>query len=370
MVFKKKIEISPLAAEPVYRQIADALRNAILSGELKEGDRLPPEAEFAASLSVNSRTLRKGLAILSAQKLITQTRGRGTLISFPQRKLTRIGLAVGSDAIPYGPYTLRMLSEIMRCSTTHPEIQLTILPENDPETISTRIQETRCDALIISIPTLSFQKKLCEPEFDSLPMVFINSHVEDLARFGRYEVRTARGSMGMGVEKLFEMGHRRIAFVSQEASPKDFVMATYYQDFLAACKKYRLSTRYARLGKITENWYDIGRDLTMELFSSEKRPTSILTPGITFSSGAWQGLSDLGLKIPDDVSFIGTNPIEACNPNMSGLFVPIRKIAEKAVDLVLDQFVPGKHLKQKTYEFPVEFIDAGSCRPLQRTCNI
>lgn len=366
MVFKQKIQIRPLGVEPVYRQIADALRNAILSGELKEGDRLPPEAEFAASLSVNSRTLRKGLAILSAQKLITQTRGRGTLVSFPQRKLTRIGLAVGSDAVPYGPYTLQMLSEIMRYSTSHPEIQLTLLSENDPEKVSTRIQETGCDALIILISAKAIQRKLCEPEFDSLPMVFINSRVEDLARFGRYEVKTARGAMGMGVEKLFEMGHRRIAFVSQEASPKDFVMASYHQDFLAACKKYRISTRYARLGKITENWYDIGHDRTVELFSAEKRPTAILTPGITFSSGAWQGLSDLGLKIPDDVSFIGANPIEACNPNMSGLFVPIRRIAEKAVELVLDQFVPGKHLKQKVYEFPVEFLDFGSCRPLQR----
>jgi DNA-binding LacI/PurR family transcriptional regulator len=127
-----------------------------------------------------------------------------------------------------------------------------------------------------------------------------------------------------------------------------------------------LSTRYARLGKATQQWYDIGREIAIELFSCEKRPTALLTPGITFASGAWQGLNELGLKIPEDVSFVATNPIRAINPYMSGLCVPIRKLAEKAVSLVLDQFTPGKHLKQKIYEFPVEFVEAGSCRILPR----
>ena len=51
-------------AIPIYRQIAESLRQGILSGKLKEGCRLPSESEFAKELGINHLTLRKSLQIL------------------------------------------------------------------------------------------------------------------------------------------------------------------------------------------------------------------------------------------------------------------------------------------------------------------
>lgn len=47
----------------------------IMLGELRPGDRLPPEGELTARMSVSRGTLREALRVLSTQKLLTSVRG-------------------------------------------------------------------------------------------------------------------------------------------------------------------------------------------------------------------------------------------------------------------------------------------------------
>lgn len=56
-------------------QIAKALRDAILSGELEVGDRLPSEADLADIYDVSRPTVREALKRLAAQSLIRTERG-------------------------------------------------------------------------------------------------------------------------------------------------------------------------------------------------------------------------------------------------------------------------------------------------------
>ncbi|WP_261842208.1 FadR/GntR family transcriptional regulator [Aliamphritea ceti] len=57
------------------KQIAEQLRQAILSGELKKDDRLPTEFELAAQFNVSRPTIREALKRLAAQNLIRSKRG-------------------------------------------------------------------------------------------------------------------------------------------------------------------------------------------------------------------------------------------------------------------------------------------------------
>ncbi len=57
------------------KQIAEQLRQAILSGELKKDDRLPTEFELAAQFDVSRPTIREALKRLAAQNLIRSKRG-------------------------------------------------------------------------------------------------------------------------------------------------------------------------------------------------------------------------------------------------------------------------------------------------------
>lgn len=69
-----------------YERVADEIRTMIMLGELRPGDRLPPEGELTARMSVSRGTLREALRVLSTQKLLVSVRGSvngGTFIAEP-----------------------------------------------------------------------------------------------------------------------------------------------------------------------------------------------------------------------------------------------------------------------------------------------
>lgn len=65
---------------PLYRQISQRLREAILSGELLEGTRLPPERLLAQDLGVNRTTVMHAYNDLSDEGLIEGHVGSGTVV--------------------------------------------------------------------------------------------------------------------------------------------------------------------------------------------------------------------------------------------------------------------------------------------------
>ncbi|MBS2022073.1 MAG: FadR family transcriptional regulator [Deltaproteobacteria bacterium] len=56
------------------------LRNAILDGKYKPGDRLPSERDLAAELQVNRTALRSAIKRLSAARLLQSVHGSGTVV--------------------------------------------------------------------------------------------------------------------------------------------------------------------------------------------------------------------------------------------------------------------------------------------------
>lgn len=67
-------------ARPVrraYEQVADQMREWILSGSLSVGDRIPTEGELAARFGTSRGTVREALRVLSSENLITTKPGAG-----------------------------------------------------------------------------------------------------------------------------------------------------------------------------------------------------------------------------------------------------------------------------------------------------
>lgn len=69
-----------------YEQVADQLRDLIVSGSLTVGDRLPTEAELCARFQTSRSTIREALRLLSSQSLITTRAGAtgGSSVAHPQ----------------------------------------------------------------------------------------------------------------------------------------------------------------------------------------------------------------------------------------------------------------------------------------------
>jgi GntR family transcriptional repressor for pyruvate dehydrogenase complex len=58
-----------------YEQVADQLRELILSGQLARGERLPTEAALAGEFGVSRATVREALRLLAAQELLRTAKG-------------------------------------------------------------------------------------------------------------------------------------------------------------------------------------------------------------------------------------------------------------------------------------------------------
>lgn len=59
------------------QQVEQALKNAVLSGQLQTGQRLPSEAELARQFGVSRPTIREALSVLQSQGLIRKAPGAG-----------------------------------------------------------------------------------------------------------------------------------------------------------------------------------------------------------------------------------------------------------------------------------------------------
>ncbi len=73
---------------PRYREIREALRQRILSGEWAPGFKLAPEPELARAFDCARMTISKALEALADQGLITRRRRVGTVVNAPRPQET------------------------------------------------------------------------------------------------------------------------------------------------------------------------------------------------------------------------------------------------------------------------------------------
>lgn len=65
---------------PIYAQIAGELKNRLISGELRPGDKLPSVREIAEEFSVNPNTVQRVFMELEKDGLTYAERGVGTFV--------------------------------------------------------------------------------------------------------------------------------------------------------------------------------------------------------------------------------------------------------------------------------------------------
>ena len=75
------LPLKPLERASVSSTVMDQIVQYLLSGELKPGDKLPTELEFAQQLGVGRNSIREAIKMLSSIGVIEIKRGAGTFIA-------------------------------------------------------------------------------------------------------------------------------------------------------------------------------------------------------------------------------------------------------------------------------------------------
>lgn len=84
-----RIIISNVSDPPIYQQVKDQIKDAILRGELNEGELLPSIRALANDLHVSVLTTRRVYDELESEGFITTRPGKGSYVSQGNLELLR-----------------------------------------------------------------------------------------------------------------------------------------------------------------------------------------------------------------------------------------------------------------------------------------
>lgn len=83
------IIVNSLSMIPIYEQIMDQIKTAVMAGELKEGDGLPSVRGLSKELKISALTVKKAYDNLEQEGFTVTIHGKGTFVATVNPQLLR-----------------------------------------------------------------------------------------------------------------------------------------------------------------------------------------------------------------------------------------------------------------------------------------
>ena len=195
--------IDPTSDRPIYRQIADQLRDAIRAGRYREGDQLPSETALAETYKVTRTTARQAIEVLKIEGLVRSEHGRGVFVRPrpPVQRLARNRFTQQFREAGRGAYDV----EMRRLGHT-PRVELVeVGPVIPPADIAVRLDLQEGEQACIR------RRRMYA---DEEPMQLATSYVPWSLAEGTQITQTDSGPGGI-YSRLAEVGHRPVRFTEE-----------------------------------------------------------------------------------------------------------------------------------------------------------
>lgn len=195
-------------------------------------------------------------------------------------------------------------------------------------------------------------------------IVFMDS-APDNGHFNSVMVDLYQGTYD-AMEYLYNLGHRRIAFMgdgySQENSKVDDldVRQEAYQVFMK--KKHIYDTDLIYSGERFS--YAEGCRITQEVLnSSSELPTAIFVANDSMAIAVQSTLINSGIRVPEDISLISCNDLPATKyltPPLTTIHISIHTMVECALDMIKKNISSPSKYSQRIF-VSTQLIERGSC---------
>ena len=302
----------------VCDKLESDLRTDILCGRLNPGDALHTEAEFMSLYGISRNSVRMALGHLEAEGLLERRRGSGSYVSqkvehlAKERKASRQILFLSMETtlsdesarntfLPLFAKLSRQLSErsynLLFCS-----VGLDLMP---PVSL---VNKDVCAVIFHGEMSYNFWKSYIYP-LPSVGLQFENPELDcNWVRIDYYS------RSFQAVRYLHSLGHRRIAFFSNEI--ESYMQNEFFQGYLKAMKYFGLEVdeRWAVVwqrprvnGILPIEFAPTGywEHLQPAFASKAKRPTALICLDDERASFCKKVLEENGFSVPQDVSLIG-----------------------------------------------------------------
>jgi DNA-binding LacI/PurR family transcriptional regulator len=167
------------------------------------------------------------------------------------------------------------------------------------------------------------------------------------------------------IQHLADRGHQRIAYLAGDQTPTLQEREHGVRRQLRA-RGIPLPDEYVVASELT---LDGGRAAMQRLLLLEDRPTAVFCASNMLGVGALTALSESGMRIPRDMSFVGfdmTSLTRIMNPALDMVAQRVDDIARAAADLMLARLAvdADPDAPRRTITLPVDYIPGGSVADL------
>lgn len=343
----------------IYQKIYQTLKNDIISGKYPYGSILPSERIIAERHDVWRTTVRQALDLLVEEGFVEKKAGLGTRVIYGSETAIRqdhtIGFFIADDMTtslqtdqPY--YSDLMYYLDIECKKHGCHFLLsTISSRSDLDNL---LQNRFSLVVYLSHKNFDYLAVLKEHH---VPTVLLNEKYQNFPILANDQIS---GGF-LAANYVIKMGHRRIGIISGPLSHLTV------RRRLAGCY---LAFAEANIPNPTGAWmqvgnweYEGGYESAKAMFSGKNSggtPTAIVCFNDIMAIGALRALRDMGYRIPDDVSVIGSDNIRQLVYTEPGLTTVDMKtqytakaIVVAALNQAFSQLVPGSNIIT-----PVELI--------------
>lgn len=288
-----------------HQQLSQILRDKIASGEFPVGAAFPSENVIARDYGVAVGTVREALSALTQQRLIVREQGRGTRVA--HSPLLHPGVSFIADTTDSQLFIELSAAIQNRCA--HNKIPLDInLNAHGANRKHLAYNRLRHDELLgVLLGPISSQTELdavLQGRAPLVPLIVLACLEQVEAHF----VTTDR-TPGVvdAVEHLYALGHRRIAMLCDAEGTYPFGMNL---GFLQAVKNHGLSPDECPVLQHRLIYRgDEAQRATRLLFENSVPYSALIVHNDAVALEVMLTLSQLGLRVPEDVSLIGCDNI-------------------------------------------------------------
>ncbi len=211
-----------------------------------------------------------------------------------------------------------------------PELLLTEFNQFRIEDIKKQIIYQKMDGIILAYHSLDFSfinERIC-------PVVLIDIPEETYNNFDKVIIDNTNGAKE-AVKYLIEIGHRRIAFISDKVTTKKRL-----EGYEIALREKNIEIDEELIEIRSGRSEEIGYQAGLKLLSKKNRPTAIFCVNDLIAIGVLRASFELNIKVPDEISIVGFDdiPISRYLPiPLTTVSQPIKDIARESVLLLIDR---------------------------------
>lgn len=168
------------------------------------------------------------------------------------------------------------------------------------------------------------------------------------------------------VDYFNRLGHKHIGFLGRgEYEELSLHISTRKSSFIKYCQYFGL--KYTELLLENELTSEAGYNLIHNLAKTEELPTAIFAVNDPIAIGAMRALQDQGIRVPEQVSIIGFNNIEAGNfttPSLTTVYAPSKEMGNLGAMLLHEMMLKKKALFPMRVQLPCSLLERKSCKKI------